>query len=291
MSNYNNQSNQNNKPVAPDWLINKAKGEMAIAHLEVEQAKKRINPKYHDFLVLLNQNVNLVKKEYAISGEASKLGMFSFNGATFVTISKPYITVDGRIQMARDEHKELEKKLDIMPPQILPFGERLVLSVDVVSEIYGKATGMIEINLGGNAVDKTNPFANAQTSAIGRALGFLGYGLVGTGIVDPPEEGNAKENPPKNELDEPPHSSPSSKAPREYRIKVLEIPMFERDGSAKVNVMMNDRSTKTLLLQKELVKFSERIQKNHVLIVKGWLDDNILKADIKTQPIIEQQVS
>ena len=36
-------------------------------------------------------------------------------------------------------------------------------------------------------MDESNPLENAETSAVGRALGFLGYGLYGTGIASAEE--------------------------------------------------------------------------------------------------------
>jgi hypothetical protein len=36
-------------------------------------------------------------------------------------------------------------------------------------------------------VDESNPLENAETSAVGRALGFLGYGVYGTGIASADE--------------------------------------------------------------------------------------------------------
>ena len=85
----------------PDWLFNKALGEIALSQAEVEQAKKRIPKEYHDFLLLLEQKINFIKKPYSIQQEARKIGMMSYNDSTFVSIVKPYITVDGRVQMAR----------------------------------------------------------------------------------------------------------------------------------------------------------------------------------------------
>jgi hypothetical protein len=94
--------------------------------------------------------------------------------------------VDGRVAMARDEHRELGKRLDIHTD----FDTTLEIPVCraiVVSELYGESSGTIEVKIGGKGVDETNPLANAETSAIGRALGFMGYGLLGGGIASAEE--------------------------------------------------------------------------------------------------------
>lgn len=271
----------------PDWLFNKALGEIALSQAEVEQAKKRIPKEYHDFLLLLEQKINLIKKPYSIQQEARKIGMMSYNESTYVSIVKPYITVDGRVQMARDEHKALGKRLDILAPQILTFKDKTVMTVEVVSEIYGSSTGMIELGTGGG-VDKINPFANAQTSAIGRALGFLGYGLVGTGTIEqaePAPKGNQSSQG-KNELDKPP-LSPSSKASKQYRVQILDIPTFEKDESSHVTVRLTDLSTKTLRFHKQHREFVETLKKEDVINFKGWISKEFMKIDMKMEPILE----
>ncbi|MED3554101.1 hypothetical protein [Cytobacillus praedii] len=172
-----------------DFLKTKATAEIQAAAKELEQAKFRIDPQYHDFLVLLSQNVNLSKDSFDLDQEDKKRGIWSTERGTFVTINKPYITVDGRIKMARDEHKEANKRLDIHPPQIFEIAGKALMSVQIDSELYGQATGTIEIGLEKEkGVDAINPFANAQTSAIGRALGFFGYGLIGTGTIATADE-------------------------------------------------------------------------------------------------------
>lgn len=175
----------------PDFVLERAKEEHDRAETLYKQAKARIPEKYHDFLMRLEQGVKLFSKNMIGNDEkARELRLWGTDKGTYVTISLPYVTVDGRVQMARDEHRKAGKKLNILPAEISDNGK--YLSVTVESELLGSATGSVMINVGGKGVDRTNPLENAETSAVGRALSFLGYGLVGTGIASAEEVESAK---------------------------------------------------------------------------------------------------
>lgn len=167
----------------PQWLINKAQNKRNIMSQEIKQALASIDSKYHNFLVLLPQKEKIAYKEFNVNGY-DNLGLSSFNNSTYVEVFKPYVTVDGRLKMLRDEHEAANKQFHVHAPQFIPLGDTLICSVTVDSEIYGSATGVIELGREAKGVDQSNPFAKAQTSAIGRALGFLGYGLIGNGVGD-----------------------------------------------------------------------------------------------------------
>jgi len=144
------------------------------AAAKIELAYATTPPEYHGFITLIAQNKRLNPEERN-------------REAIYVRVETPYIRVDGRVAMARDDHRNLGKRLDIMKPVFDAVFDIPTCQVTVFSEVYGTATGTSKVNIGGTGVDKTSPLENAETSAIGRALGFMGYGLLGGGIASAEE--------------------------------------------------------------------------------------------------------
>jgi len=106
----------------------------------------------------------------------------------YASIRLPYMGVDGRVKMALDEHKEKEARLEIQTQfNVEPSSVQTLCQATVVSGLLGTVTAHARAFLGGEGVDATNPLENAETSAVGRALGVLGYGLYGTGIASAEE--------------------------------------------------------------------------------------------------------
>jgi hypothetical protein len=96
--------------------------------------------------------------------------------------------VDGRIKMAFDEHRDKGARLQIQTQfDTEPVSGQLLCRAIVISDLLGTATAHARAFLHGSGVDATNPLENAETSAVGRALGFLGYGLYGSGIASAEE--------------------------------------------------------------------------------------------------------
>lgn len=88
---------------------------------------------------------------------------------------KEYVTVAERVELLRQSGKSFEI-VESMPIQI---GERCAWRVAVVidgSKFYGSAE--CHFNAKPGTADATDPFACGETSAIGRALGFAGFGAV-----------------------------------------------------------------------------------------------------------------
>ena len=193
-----------------------------------KQARERIPKEYHDFLLLLDQNQELTSKKIDNPEETIGPGVWSGDRGTYVPVRLPYLAVDGRVRMAIDEHTKAGKKLSIEFKTQWTLEAEALLAMDATaqglvealvgaipkefhtiltciaeSEIYGRFEGSAKIGWGGAAVDRTNPYENSQTSALGRALGNMGYGLLGTGIASYEEvkaaiaEQEAADRPPK----------------------------------------------------------------------------------------------
>lgn len=103
----------------------------------------------------------------------------------FIEVETPYMLVPGRVKMMVDEHVGVKARFEIAPAvfEAAPDGKTLLCRI-TVSSLRGKATATARVGINSmSGVDKTNPYENAETSALGRALGFLGYGLVGPGLA------------------------------------------------------------------------------------------------------------
>ncbi len=102
------------------------------------------------------------------------------------SVEHAYMAVDGKLAMANEDHRKQGKRIDFAEPRILLDNpEQLTLQVTVTSEIYGTRHGIATSRKkGGTTAEREFPWEVAETSAIGRALTAMGYGLLpGAGLA------------------------------------------------------------------------------------------------------------
>ncbi|MBI4787881.1 MAG: hypothetical protein HY782_12630 [Chloroflexi bacterium] len=107
-------------------------------------------------------------------------------GDDWQTVDQPYMAVDGKLAMANEDHRKQGKRLDFGEPKVLINNEdQLTLLVTVTSEIYGTRHGIATSRKqNGTRAEREFPWEVAETSAIGRALTAMGYGLLpGAGLA------------------------------------------------------------------------------------------------------------
>lgn len=85
---------------------------------------------------------------------------------------KDYMTVARRVELAQED-----RALESVETDVLNHNPVVVKAkVTVKGEVY---TGISSVSLDTNReIEKQNPYEVAETSAVGRALGFAGYGVI-----------------------------------------------------------------------------------------------------------------
>lgn len=163
----------------------------------------------------------------------------------YAAIRLPYMRVDGRVKMALDEHRREGATFVIQTHfETDPISDQLLCRATVTSALLGSVTAHARVFLNGAGVDATNPMENAETSAVGRALGFLGYGLYGTGIASAEEvllavaerEAHSADKLPANaENGQPEAPAPESKPPSQRQLAFLRD-LLEQAGHAEDDI-------------------------------------------------------
>jgi hypothetical protein len=91
---------------------------------------------------------------------------------------KEYITVDERVREFHSLYPE-----GCITTQLIEFGERVVVKAIAIPDVASPDrifTGYAYEVEGSSQINRTSALENCETSAVGRALGFLGIGLVGS---------------------------------------------------------------------------------------------------------------
>jgi hypothetical protein len=157
------------------------------------RAVEQTPTEYHSFITLIEQ-----RRRVGGSRQAPIVA----------TLRQPYLSVDGRVKWARDEHRRAGARFDIHTEFIVePTSGQLLARATLKGGLYGTVVAHARVFLGGEGVNESNPLETGETSAIGRALGMWGFGCYGTGIASADEVTRVADRP------EPPGSAPSASRP------------------------------------------------------------------------------
>lgn len=183
-----------NKEKTPEHIYERALLAKEQADKIIAQSKSLVPELYHQFIVLLNETKRLSDECVYIDDRTFKLGVWHKEGmGTLQTLPKPYMNVNGRIRWARDEHKEAGMKLIFHPPVI--SDDQRYMSLKIESEMLGEANVITEITFDERNSYNQDPVTFAHTKAKGKALGDLGYGLIGDGVSSAEEVQEIVEEP------------------------------------------------------------------------------------------------
>src|SRR5258706_7259371 len=94
-----------------------------------------------------------------------------FNPMSIQIHGKQYVTVDERVKAAHEACKKIS-----ISTEVLPLADKIVVKATVTTE-KGTFTGISAANES-KLIEKQSPYEVAETSAVGRALGFAGYGVI-----------------------------------------------------------------------------------------------------------------
>lgn len=131
-----------------------------------------------------------------------------------------YVQVKDRLQAALQDHPDLVVIED--HPQIITIGDRIFISVTV--ELYDKENRQLSRATAWEPFPGRTPYTrdseqqNASTSALGRALGFLGYGIGKSIATREDVLGRSSDEAPPQGIPRPPIDEAKAQHPSGLRI-------------------------------------------------------------------------
>jgi len=190
-----------------------------------------------------------------------------------------YVTVHERLQMVHNNHEKVS-----IETQIVSIDQRSV-TVKAVLKINGDIyTAHASEVFGSTEINETSALENAETSAVGRALAFAGYGITGSVASadevisakkrqSPKSPGNGKRNGNGNGNGN--GSKPASPAQRSTLEKLLGNHLITSDEHSRIVDLLNEPELKMSDAKAALDYFfgkSEKQGDSWVKISPGVLD-------------------
>ncbi len=155
-----------------------------------EKVLSLIPEKYHHYVMVLEHSTIFARKALQLDEELVAAGYYvnvdkkTGNEYTYLKVSNYYLTVAGKNALLFDWAEQNNYRFSIDNEVVIigqkPFIKTVITVMGDNNEVIRKASSTVPVNVGGYGVDATNPYENAETSAVGRALTFLGMGQMGS---------------------------------------------------------------------------------------------------------------
>jgi len=184
-----------------------------------------------------------------------------------------YVTVHERLQMVHNNHEKVS-----IETQIVSIDQRSV-TVKAVLKINGDIyTAHASEVFGSTEINETSALENAETSAVGRALAFAGYGITGSvASADEVIAAKKRQSPksPGNSKRNGNGTKPASTAQRSTLEKLLSNHLITSDEHSRIVDLLNEPELKMADAKAALDYFfgkSEKQGDSWVKVSPGVLD-------------------
>jgi len=191
----------------------------------------------------------------------------------------PYFTVHERLQMVHNNHEKVSIETEIVSIDQRSVTVKALLRIN--GEVY---TGHASEVFGSTEINETSALENAETSAVGRALAFAGYGITGSVASadeviaakmrqSPKSTGNGKRNGNGNGNGN--GTKPASSAQRSTLEKLLGNHLITSDEHSRILDLLNEPELKMADAKAALDYFfgkSEKQGDTWIKVSSGVLD-------------------
>jgi hypothetical protein len=179
--------------------------------------------------------------------QSKKVG--PYKSSVYAPIRVPSIKAAGRILWAIDDHVSRDERLNT-ETEFIYDGETLICKATVTSSYRGVATGHSVVRPGEKGIDAKYPREKAETTAVSRALGFLGYGILDAGIASAEDLMDTDASAEHDEAvsDTPTHTDPDMASEKQMGLLYAELArcgILDGDKRALVASLYRDGMTKT----------------------------------------------
>ena len=228
--------------------------------------KAAVPEKYTHYVMDLERSIRISRKELDLDDDLKKMGCYVNNGATYLPLKSAYFTVMGKVAQFNDWVSDNGYSSRISDAQFAQVGSihscrKTVMVFDSQGRIIKEASGTSSVGFGGTGVDSTNPLENAETSALGRALTYLGMGTQVENIASAEEMDEAERREERGEQKEPDAQA--------GRYVVSDLQHYEKGGQslAQLTVVSQDTGETSKYWVKDSLAIQAKIllQKNDTI--------------------------